>query len=42
MGGLTDVAMQRAYREAMENVRSFLNTGKAISPVNADAVQRRD
>ncbi|EXJ84040.1 hypothetical protein A1O3_04707 [Capronia epimyces CBS 606.96] len=40
MGGLTDVAWQRAYREALENIRSFLQTGKAISPVNADAVQQ--
>ncbi|KAF9891254.1 hypothetical protein FE257_004818 [Aspergillus nanangensis] len=40
MGGLTDVAWQRAYREALENVRSFFETGKAISPVNAEEVQR--
>ncbi|EXJ82088.1 hypothetical protein A1O1_08157 [Capronia coronata CBS 617.96] len=40
MGGLTDVSWQRSYREAMENVRSFFETGKAISPVNADKIQR--
>jgi phosphoglycerate dehydrogenase-like enzyme len=35
MGGLTDVSWRKAYTEAMENVRSFLETGQAISPVNA-------
>jgi phosphoglycerate dehydrogenase-like enzyme len=34
MGGITDVAWNRAYKEALENVRAFFETGKAISPVN--------
>lgn len=38
MGGLTDVAWQRAFREALDNVTSFFATGKAISPVNADKI----
>ncbi|KAK3655318.1 hypothetical protein LTR22_010348 [Elasticomyces elasticus] len=40
MGGLTDVSWQRSYREAMENVKAFFSTGKAISPVNADRVTK--
>ncbi|PVH98532.1 hypothetical protein DM02DRAFT_566149 [Periconia macrospinosa] len=36
LGGLTDVAFQRAERECFENVRAFFETGKANSPVNAE------
>lgn len=36
MGGLTDMAWQRAYREALENIQAYFGTGKANSPVNAD------
>ncbi|KAI0151427.1 D-isomer specific 2-hydroxyacid dehydrogenase [Pestalotiopsis sp. NC0098] len=39
MGGLTDVAWQRAYREALGNIKSFFATGKAITPVNADQIK---
>jgi phosphoglycerate dehydrogenase-like enzyme len=39
MGGITDVAWNRAYREALENVRAFFETGKAISPVNEAEVK---
>lgn len=38
MGGITDKAWQKAYREALENMRSFFATGKAISPINAEPV----
>ena len=34
LGGLTDVAFQKAERECFENIRSFFETGKANSPVN--------
>ncbi|TVY45479.1 putative 2-hydroxyacid dehydrogenase [Lachnellula occidentalis] len=34
LGGLTDVAFQKAERECFENIRAFFNTGKANSPVN--------
>ena len=40
LGGLTDMAFQRSDRECFENVRSFFETGKARSPVNADQVVR--
>lgn len=40
MGGLTDVAWQRAFREALENIKAFFGSGKAISPVNAAEVLR--
>lgn len=36
LGGLTDIAFQKAERECFENVRSFFETGKANSPVNQD------
>ncbi|KAK5692167.1 hypothetical protein LTR97_011341 [Elasticomyces elasticus] len=39
MGGITDMAWQKAYREALENMRAFFATGKAISPINADIVK---
>ncbi|KAK4950084.1 hypothetical protein LTR10_011061 [Elasticomyces elasticus] len=39
MGGITDMAWQKAYREALENMRAFFATGKAISPINADLVK---
>lgn len=39
MGGLTDVAWQRAYTEALENIKAFLTTGKANTPVNADLIK---
>ncbi len=41
MGGLTDVAWQRAYKEALENIRSFFETGNAISPVNLETVKQK-
>ncbi|KAF2029383.1 hypothetical protein EK21DRAFT_101163 [Setomelanomma holmii] len=40
LGGLTDIAFQKAERECFENVRSFFQTGKANSPVNVDQVVR--
>ncbi|KAK5692699.1 hypothetical protein LTR17_025355 [Elasticomyces elasticus] len=39
MGGITDMAWQKAYREALENMRAFFTTGKAISPINSDLVK---
>ncbi|KAK5163154.1 uncharacterized protein LTR77_010938 [Saxophila tyrrhenica] len=39
MGGITDMAWQKAYREALENMRSFFATGKAISPINAERLE---
>ncbi|KAF5695167.1 glycerate-formate-dehydrogenase [Fusarium denticulatum] len=36
LGGLTDVAFQKAERECFENIRAFLKTGMANSPVNAN------
>ncbi|KAK4892961.1 hypothetical protein LTR27_008689 [Elasticomyces elasticus] len=39
MGGITDMAWQKAYREALENMRAFFTIGKAISPINADLVK---
>ncbi|KAF2117021.1 hypothetical protein BDV96DRAFT_490415 [Lophiotrema nucula] len=38
LGGLTDVAFQKAERECFENIRAFFKTGKANSPVNGDKV----
>jgi lactate dehydrogenase-like 2-hydroxyacid dehydrogenase len=40
LGGLTDVAFQKAERECFENVRAFFESGVANSPVNADKVKR--
>lgn len=40
LGGLTDIAFQKAERECFENLRSFFKTGKANSPVNADQVAK--
>jgi lactate dehydrogenase-like 2-hydroxyacid dehydrogenase len=40
LGGLTDIAFQKAERECFENVRSFFQKGKANSPVNADQVAK--
>ena len=40
LGGLTDVAFQKAERECFENIKAFFKTGKANSPVNADKVVR--
>ena len=34
LGGLTDVAFQKAERECFENVKAFFEQGKANSPVN--------
>lgn len=34
LGGLTDVAFQRAERECFENIRSFFKTGRPVAPVN--------
>ncbi|KAL2205991.1 putative 2-hydroxyacid dehydrogenase [Sarocladium strictum] len=39
MGGLTDVAWQRAYTEALENIKAYFTTGKANTPVNADLIK---
>ncbi|KAF5538065.1 glycerate-formate-dehydrogenase [Fusarium phyllophilum] len=38
LGGLTDVAFQKAERECFENIRSFFKTGMANSPVNASCL----
>ncbi|KAJ4346377.1 uncharacterized protein N0V89_010306 [Didymosphaeria variabile] len=40
LGGLTDIAFQKAERECFENIRAFFEKGKANSPVNADEVRR--
>ncbi|KAL1615849.1 hypothetical protein SLS56_011651 [Neofusicoccum ribis] len=40
LGGLTDVAYQKAERECFENIRAYFETGKANSPVNADRVEK--
>ena len=34
LGGLTDIAFQKAERECFENIRAYFETGKANSPVN--------
>ncbi|KAK2027524.1 putative 2-hydroxyacid dehydrogenase [Colletotrichum zoysiae] len=34
LGGLTDIAFQKAERECFENIRSLFKTGKPNSPVN--------
>jgi len=34
MGGLTDVAFEKAERECFENVRSLFKTGRPVAPVN--------
>ncbi|KAF4302185.1 ankyrin repeat containing protein [Botryosphaeria dothidea] len=41
LGGLTDVAYQKAERECFENIRAYFETGKANSPVNADRLEKR-
>ncbi|GME36927.1 Ankyrin repeat protein [Neofusicoccum parvum] len=41
LGGLTDVAYQKAERECFENIRAYFETDKANSPVNADRVEKR-
>ncbi|EKG17321.1 ankyrin repeat containing protein [Macrophomina phaseolina MS6] len=41
LGGLTDVAYQKAERECFENIRAYFETGKANSPVNADRLAKR-
>ncbi|RSM11691.1 hypothetical protein CEP52_002943 [Fusarium oligoseptatum] len=39
LGGLTDVAFQKAERECFENIRAYFETGKANSPVNLDQLK---
>ncbi|KAK7414555.1 hypothetical protein QQX98_006582 [Neonectria punicea] len=39
LGGLTDVAFQKAERECFENIRAYFETGKANSPVNLDKIK---
>lgn len=41
MGGITTVAWERAYKEALENVKAFFETGSALTPVNAAEVKSR-
>ena len=38
LGGLTDVAFQKAERECFENIRAYFGSGKANSPVNAHRI----
>jgi lactate dehydrogenase-like 2-hydroxyacid dehydrogenase len=40
LGGLTDIAFQKAERECFENVRSYFETGNANSPVNLDQLAK--
>ncbi|KAH7123030.1 hypothetical protein EDB81DRAFT_952011 [Dactylonectria macrodidyma] len=40
LGGLTDVAFQKAERECFENIRAYFETGKANSPVNLDKIKK--
>ncbi|CAM1503325.1 Fc.00g081010.m01.CDS01 [Cosmosporella sp. VM-42] len=40
LGGLTDVAYQKAERECFENIRAYFETGKANSPVNMGALKK--
>ena len=40
LGGLTDVAFQKAERECFENIRAYFTTGKANSPVNATELKK--
>jgi lactate dehydrogenase-like 2-hydroxyacid dehydrogenase len=40
LGGLTDIAFQKAERECFENIRAFFETGKANSPVNLDKIKK--
>lgn len=35
LGGLTSVSFMKAYKECMENIKAFFDTGKPIAPVNA-------
>ncbi|CEI64714.1 hypothetical protein FVEN_g3222 [Fusarium venenatum] len=39
LGGLTDIAFQKAERECFENIRTYFRTGKANSPVNAGCLK---
>lgn len=41
LGGLTDVAFQKAERECFENITAYFETGKANSPVNTDELKKR-
>lgn len=41
LGGLTDIAYQKAERECFENIRAYFETGNANSPVNADRLEKR-
>ncbi|KAJ9157322.1 Ankyrin repeat containing protein [Pleurostoma richardsiae] len=40
LGGLTDVAFQKAERECFENIRAFFKTGEANSPVNLQYLKK--
>lgn len=40
LGGLTDVAFQKAERECFENIWAYFEKGKANSPVNMDALEK--
>lgn len=40
LGGLTDVAFQKAERECFENIKAYFETGKANSPVNIDRLAK--
>ncbi|KAF9630261.1 ankyrin repeat containing protein [Lasiodiplodia theobromae] len=41
LGGLTDIAYQKAERECFENIRAYFEKGNANSPVNADHLEKR-
>jgi len=41
LGGLTDMAFQRAERECFENIRAFFEKGAANSPVNLEHFQTK-
>lgn len=41
LGGLTDVAYQRAETECFENIKAYFATGKPNSPVREPKVKRR-
>lgn len=40
LGGLTDIAFQKAERECFENIRAYFRTGKANSPVNEGQIKK--
>lgn len=40
LGGLTDVAFQKAERECFENIRAYFQNGQANSPVNMAAIKK--